>query len=104
VALGKMDLKINFALRILGKMLKKKVFYGGEMKKNSPTAPEFIITDAVDLEITKAELIAVFSQLAAEGKSAIKVMDHPFWGKMSYEDWDALLWKHTDHHLKQFGV
>lgn len=26
------------------------------------------------------------------------------WGKMTYEDWDKLMWKHIDHHLKQFGV
>ena len=104
VAFGKMDLKINFAIRLLGKMLKKKVFYGGEMKKNSPTAKEFIVTDSVELETAKTELINNISRFATKGKSAIKTMIHPFWGKMTYEDWDALLWKHTDHHLQQFGV
>lgn len=104
VAFGKMDLKINFIFRLLGKMLKRKVFYGGELKKNSPTAKEFIITDEIDLEKAKANLISNISRFASEGKSAIKTMNHPFWGKMTYEDWDALIWKHTDHHLKQFGV
>jgi hypothetical protein len=104
VAFGKMNLKLNFAMRLLGKILKKKVLYGGEMKKNSPTAKEFIVTDTLELEVTKTALLNNFSRLASEGKSAIKVMDHPFWGKMTFEDWDALLWKHTDHHLKQFGV
>ena len=104
VAFGKMNLKLNFAMRLLGKLLKQKVFYGGEMGKNSPTAKEFIVTNNEELEKTKAELIANFSRFAIEGKSSIKVMNHPFWGKMTYEDWDALMWKHTDHHLKQFGV
>ena len=103
-AFGKQDLKINFLMKILGKMLKKKVFYGGEMGKNSPTAKEFIITEHYDLEKVKSELIANFSRFASEGKSSIKMMNHPFWGKMTYEDWDALMWKHLDHHLKQFGV
>jgi Protein of unknown function (DUF1569) len=104
VAFGKGDLKVNFVMRLLGRMLKKKVFYGGEMGKNSPTAKEFIITDTLDLEKTKADFIANYSRFANEGKSSIKLMDHPFWGKLTYEDWDALMWKHTDHHLRQFGV
>lgn len=104
IAFGKGDLKVNFLMKLLGKMLKKKVFYGGEMGKNSPTAKEFIITEDLDLEKTKAELITNFSRFASEGKSVIKTMNHPFWGKMTYEDWDALMWKHTNHHLKQFGV
>lgn len=104
VAFGDQDLKINFLMKLLGKMLKKKVFYGGNMGKNSPTAKEFIITEHFDLEKVKSELIANFSHFASEGTSSIKLMDHPFWGKMTYEDWDALMWKHTDHHLRQFGV
>ena len=26
------------------------------------------------------------------------------WGKMTHEDWDKLMWRHLDHHLRQFGV
>ncbi len=104
IAFGKGDLKVNFFMKLLGKILKKNVFYGGELKKNSPTAKEFVITEHYDLEKVKLELIERFSRFATEGKSVIATMDHPFWGKMSYEDWDALIWKHTDHHLQQFGV
>ena len=104
IAFGNSNLKVNFLTKLLGKMLKKKVFYGGEMGKNSPTAKEFIITENLDLEKTKAELIVRFSRFTSEGKSVIKTTNHPFWGKMNYEDWDVLMWKHTDHHLKQFGV
>lgn len=28
---------------------------------------------------------------------------HPFFGTMKKKDWGRLLWKHLDHHLKQFG-
>jgi hypothetical protein len=80
------------------------VFYGGDMGKNSPTAKEFIIKETIDFKKAKEELIDDFSRFADEGKTVIKTMNHPFWGKMTYEDWDALMWKHVDHHLKQFGV
>jgi hypothetical protein len=102
VAFGKQDVKVNFMIRFLGKMLKDKVF-NGEFKRNSPTAKEFIFTNHYDLEIAKKDFVESFSQFA-QGQQSIKVMDHPFWGKMTYEDWDKLMWKHVDHHLKQFGV
>lgn len=104
IAFGKGSLKVNFLMKLLGKMLKKKVFYGGDMAKNSPTAKEFIIVEELELEKTKAALIANFSRFAIYGRTSITVMDHPFWGKMTYQDWDVLMWKHADHHLKQFGV
>lgn len=28
---------------------------------------------------------------------------HPFFGRMDKKDWGRLIWKHLDHHLKQFG-
>lgn len=102
VAFGEKDLKINFLMRFLGKMLKNKVF-NSEFKTNSPTAPEFIFTESYDFEKAKQELIANFSRFS-EGHNSIKTMNHPFWGKMTYEDWDKLMWKHADHHLRQFGV
>jgi hypothetical protein len=29
---------------------------------------------------------------------------HPFFGKLTPKEWGVLAYKHTDHHLKQFGV
>lgn len=102
VAFGKQELKINFLMKLVGKMMKNKVF-NSEFKKNSPTAPEFIVKNSVDLDKSKAELIKNI-QLLQEGQKNITVMNHPFWGKMTYEDWDKLMYNHMDHHLKQFGV
>jgi hypothetical protein len=104
VAFGTQNLKLHFLLKLLGRMLKKKVFYGGDMGKNSPTAKEFIITHHIEFEKAKSDFITQFSRFAVEGTSSIKVRNHPFWGKMTHEDWDALMWKHTNHHLEQFGV
>jgi len=104
VAFGEMDLKINFAMRILGKLLKNKVFYGKEMRKNSPTAKEFIVTKHFEFDSVKTTLLQNFSRFATEGKKTIKVLKHPFWGELTYEEWDILMWKHLDHHLNQFGV
>jgi hypothetical protein len=29
---------------------------------------------------------------------------HPYFGKLSTEQWGLASWKHVDHHLRQFGV
>jgi hypothetical protein len=102
VAFGENKIKVNFLMKFLGKMLKNKVF-NSEFKKNSPTAKEFIFTNKYDFETSRNELIKNFSRFA-EGHPSIKLVNHPFWGKMTYEDWDKLMWKHIDHHLRQFGV
>src|SRR6187402_1278963 len=80
VAFGKSDLKIPFLLRLLGKMLKKKMLAADNMGKGSATAKEYIVTDRYELEEVKSELIANFRRFADEGKSVIKLIDHPFWG------------------------
>ncbi|WP_424351099.1 DUF1569 domain-containing protein [Lutimonas sp.] len=28
---------------------------------------------------------------------------HPFFGELNREEWARLVYKHLDHHLKQFG-
>ena len=102
VAFSEKELKVNFIMKLLGKMLKNKVF-NNDFGKNSPTAPEFVFTANYDFEKEKAVLIEKLSRFA-EGEKSITLTKHPFWGKMTPEDWDKLMWKHMDHHLRQFGV
>ncbi len=102
VAFSEKELKINFLMKILGKLLKNKVF-NNDFGKNSPTAPEFVFVDRYDFESSKLALIKQFSRFAA-GENSISLTVHPFWGKMTSDDWNKLMWKHMDHHLSQFGV
>jgi hypothetical protein len=86
----------------LGRLLKNKVF-NNEFQKNSPTAKEFVFTAQYDFETAQNEFIRNFARFA-QGPEAIKLTVHPFWGPMSDEDWNKLMWNHIDHHLRQFGV
>ncbi|NHM04207.1 DUF1569 domain-containing protein [Flavobacterium celericrescens] len=103
VAFGEKEVKVSLMMKILGRVAKNKVL-NNEFLHNSPTAKEFIFIETYDFEASKKEFIERFSRFSNEGKSAIKTMNHPFWGKMTYEDWDKLMWRHVDHHLRQFGV
>jgi hypothetical protein len=102
VAFGTKELKKYFLLRILGGLIKNKAF-NSDFGKNSPTAKELKFEGSYDFESSRKEFAESIAQFA-KGTQVIKLMDHPFWGKMTYEDWDKLMWRHTDHHLRQFGV
>ncbi len=105
VAHGTLHLKPNKLLVFfLGKSAKKKLMQPQPFGKGMPTAKEFKITHEPDFEQSKAELIDLIQVFAEQGHNSIKNLKHPFFGTMTIEEWDALQWKHLDHHLKQFGV
>ena len=70
--------------------------------KNSPTDPKFRVLDERDFEPEQAELITLVKRFGESG--AVTTDPHPFFGPMSSEEWDRLMWKHLDHHLRQFGA
>ncbi len=104
VAFGDLNLKSNILFFLLGRIFKKKLLTAKRFKKNSITAPSFIRSQTYDFEKTKAELIRKVNRFSEEGTACIRLEKHPFFGKMSFEEWDHLQWKHLNHHLNQFGV
>ena len=71
--------------------------------KGAPTAPEFIIEDDGDLDERRAALKATVESLVSRGETQ-KLKPHAVFGVLSAKDWGALMHRHLDHHLKQFGV
>ena len=104
IAFGNSSFKANFLMRLLGKMVKGKMLKQDVFNKNSPTAPSFIRSDKYDFEATKKELIGKIKQFEKEGHAVIKNQKHPFFGTMTYDEWDHLHYMHLNHHLQQFGV
>ena len=104
VAFGDLNLKANFFMLLLGKIVKNKILNSAEFKKDSPTAPAFIRNEPCDFEQSKADLIQKINHFSELGEKAIKTTKHPFFGEMTHEEWDKLHVMHLEHHLKQFGV
>lgn len=71
--------------------------------KGAPTAKELLARKPsiwdVDVATLRAAILA-----SAEPAADVPVGDHPLFGTMTPRDWGVLLHKHTDHHLRQFGV
>jgi hypothetical protein len=98
------DLKLKrTALSLIGWMFKGMIVSEKPFSKNSPTAPEFLMRDDHTFDAEKQRFVTVYNKLT-QGASVITCYKHPFFGKMSTEDWGLLMYKHLDHHFQQFGV
>jgi hypothetical protein len=101
VAIGRHKLKRNFLLSLIGPFFKSKLYDAKPFKRNLPTDKSFIMADPKDFEKEKKGLISMINDFTEE-----KMVDeaHPFFGKLTKEQWSKGTWKHLDHHLAQFGV
>jgi hypothetical protein len=91
--------------RILGPMVKAKAFVESEpMRKNSPTVPGLAVTDVRDLGKERERLCGLIDRFAAAGPQGCTDHPHSFFGRLTPEEWSGWMYKHLDHHLRQFGV
>ncbi len=82
--------------------IKHLIIYVVPFPKNVPTAPELLATAPSDFEGDRRQLAELMERLA-KGPAG-KGPSHPFFGPLTNEEWNALQWKHVEHHLKQFGI
>ena len=101
VAVGKHKLKRNFFLSLIGPLFKKQLYNDKPFKRSLPTEKSFIMTDAKDFEKEKEGLLQMINSFS---ESPMSGEPHPFFGKLTKEEWSKGTWKHLDHHLQQFGV
>ncbi len=87
------------------KLFAKKVVVGPKpYKRNTRTAPMFLITDERDFEAEKKRLIAYIEKTRELGADHFDGKESHAFGNLSKTEWNTLFSKHLDHHLKQFGV
>ena len=73
-------------------------------KINLPTAPNFIVLNTPEFHETKQKLIQLIVDTQNLGGDYFEGKVHPTLGKLSSNEWSNVLFKHIDHHLRQFGV
>ena len=72
--------------------------------KGLPADENFIQKDDPDFLIEQSFLIESVKKFAEKGKASSANSEHPFFGELTCDEWDLLMWKHLDHHLRQFSV
>lgn len=95
--------KQTFLGKIFGKIaLKKMIKDEKPFARNIPTSDQFKAKELNgDLEAEKLKWISLIDEY--ENYSNPNFV-HDFFGKMTKEEIGILVYKHTDHHLRQFGV
>jgi len=89
---------------LFGSMTKRNFLNSETFRKNLPTAPGFKITHQPDFEEERNKLLADFEHFLSIDTDILATKVHPFFGPMNESEWYELMYKHLDHHLKQFGV
>lgn len=95
----------NFMMRFIMKTLVKKVVAGDTpYKRNSQTAPAFIIKDQRNFETEKNRLVDYINTTQQLGETHFDNKESLSFGRLNKNEWNNLFYKHLDHHLTQFGV
>jgi hypothetical protein len=94
--------KAPLLVRVMGRLVKPMVFRNEDpLRRNSPTAKSLVVSDERDLTKERERLSGLIDKFVA---GACTKNPHSFFGKMTPEQWAILMYKHLDHHLRQFGV
>jgi hypothetical protein len=73
-------------------------------RKNGQTAPAFRVTGTRDFETERQRLKGYIARASGEGSAGFEGRPSHSFGKLTAREWSVLFYKHTDHHLTQFGV
>jgi hypothetical protein len=98
-------LTVNPVLRLFARLFLKSMMTDTSLPKRSAiTAPEFIITHHTDLNAERTRLKAFIQRVEKDGIAGFEGRIHTLLGPLTAGQWSNLLYKHIDHHLRQFGV
>jgi hypothetical protein len=91
--------------RIIGRIVKPLVLGNDKpMRRNSPTAKDLLVEDERDLGAERERMCRLIDRFTAAGPEGCTRNPHSFFGRLTPEEWATLMYKHLDHHLRQFGV
>ena len=95
----------SLGIRIVGRLIKPMVFKDdAPMRRNSPTNPELIVSNKRDLAHECERFRASIDRFTAAGPAGCTSHPHFIFGRLTPDQWAILMYKHVDHHLRQFGV
>ena len=99
---GNLAVSRSFLGRLIGKTVINKMLKDDQsvLQKNAPTKPQFKVNqDIENLELEKEQWKSLIEQYASFDK---EYFTHWFFGKMTKQQLGQFIYKHCDHHLRQF--
>ncbi len=74
------------------------------IRRNTPTVEGMIVTDQRTLDPERIRLNGLIERFVAAGPAGCTTHPHSFFGRLTSQEWAVLMYKHLDHHLRQFGA
>jgi hypothetical protein len=103
-AMGKHQPPRSFIGYAIGGLFKKVYWSEEPFSKNSPTDKWFVVNDTRDFYIEKQKLLENIAKFSQGGLEQITNHPHPFFGRFEPAQWATGMYKHLDHHFRQFKV
>lgn len=104
MASGKANLPRMFIGRLLGSFVKPIYTNEKPFSQNNPTEPSLVVSDARDFGREREKLKLGVKQFHEGGEGKCTRHPHPFFGALTPVEWSGGMYKHVDHHLRQFGA
>ena len=104
MASGKLKLQRVLIGRLLGPFFKPIYTNEKRFAQNYPTDKKLLIADERDFSREKERLKGCIQAFHDGGEAECTQSPHPFFGNLSPGDWSRGMYKHLDHHLRQFGA
>jgi len=99
---GETKIKRAFIGRILAPFFKSLYYNDKPYPKNMKMGIDPHIPDAKYFEIEKRKLMKIVDEFSEYYSSKCASNPHPFFGYLTSEQWGKAVYKHIDHHLRQF--
>ena len=90
--------------RVLGPLVKPIFTNEKPFSKSSPTDKQLVVADQRDFLREQEQLKSKLRQFHAGGEAQCTRHPHPFFGELNPQQWSRGMYKHLDHHLRQFGA
>ncbi len=104
VACGDRPKTRMFIGRLLAPFVRASVLGDKPFARNSPTDRDFIVADDRNLDAERQRVMTLVDRFCAAGPAGAEGRTHSFFGPLSGDEWGRLMYKHLDHHLRQFGA
>jgi transposase InsO family protein len=104
MASGRLNMPRVFLGRLLGPFVKPIYTNEKPLSRNSPTAKQLVFSDQRDFAGEQEQLRLKVRQFHEGGEAKCTRHPHPFFGALTPQEWSRGMYKHLDHHLRQFGA
>ena len=104
MASGQLILPRLFIGRVIGPFVRPIYTNEKPFSRSSPTDPKLVISDRREFLREQEQLKVKVRQFYEGGEGNCTRHPHPFFGALPPQDWSRGMYKHLDHHLRQFGA